>query len=156
MEPHHVVITVLTVAALYASNAAWKAWLNHRLAVREKELDSEERDSESKARIAMSELEYRKLELLARSQAQIPMTKEFSDGADDFRNDSLNKLKPADTFEIPRSNFEVDGETAAEITNSPRERSVDVRMDGEFFIQSVSSGETRGYKLKVKRAIDGK
>src|SRR5690606_32856988 len=45
--------------------------------------------------------------------------------------------------------------TASSLTVKPREQSVEDRIDDDFIIQSVTSGETEGYRLKVKCVSDG-
>lgn len=145
MESKHILYSVLAASLIWGSNVAWKNWLDSQAA--EKEIDS---------RVQMSQLEKEKLRLLASAYEKEPFVKELSDGVDEFRNDSLHKLKPSDSFTLPGSNVEIDGKYASEITHKPREQSIEMRIDGEFVIQSVVSGETSGFRIKVKRVIDGK
>ncbi len=143
MDSVHILIASLSVGLMWASNVAWKNWLQKK-----------ERDKEVESRIRMSELEKEKLEILSKSQREIHYIKDLSKGVDDFRNDSLHKMKPNDTFSVPDSEIDVDGRYAAEITHKPREKSVEKRIDGEFTILSVISGDTKGFRLKVKRVLD--
>lgn len=145
MESVHILYSVLGVALTWGSTIAWKSWLAHQ-----------ERKAEIKSRVQMSELEKDKLEIMAKTQERAPEVKELSAGIDKFRNNSLHQLKPSDVFNIPDSDISVDGNYAAEITTKPKEQSTEMRIDGEFVIQHVSSGETKGFKVKVKRVVDGK
>jgi len=145
MESKHILYAVISVSLIWGSNIAWKEWLDNQ--AKAKEIDS---------RVQMSQVEKEKLQLLADSYKKEPFIKELSKGVDEFRNHSLHQLKPADSFTVPDTNVEVDGKYASEITTTPREKSVEIRIDGEFVIQSVVSGETDGFKVKVKRVVDNK
>jgi len=145
MESTHLMYTLLGGALVWGSSVAWKAWLT-----------SQEKQKEIDSRVKMSALEREKLETLSKAYQKEPALKELSKGVNEFRNDSLHKLKPSDSFSIPNSNIEVDGRYASEITNKPKEQSIEIRIDGEFIIQQVTSGETKGFKMKVKRVLDGK
>lgn len=145
MESKHILIAVLGGALMWTSEVAWKAWLDQQAKVKEVE-----------TRVQMSQLEKEKLALFQRAVKADPALKDVSNGIDDFRNDALHKMKPADSFAVPNTNIEVDGRYAADITHKPKEQSHETRIDGEFVIQSVASGETSGFKLKVKRVLDGK
>jgi len=145
MESKHILIAVLSASLIWGSNVAWKEWL-----------DNQAKSKDIESRVQMSQLEKEKLQLIADSYKKEPFIKEISKGVDDFRNHSLHQLKAADSFTVPDSTVEVDGKYATEITTAPRVKSIEIRIDGEFIIQSVSSGETDGFKLKVKRVIDEK
>lgn len=143
MESAHILIAILGSSLIWGSNVAWKNWLAHR-----------ERLSETDSRTELSRLEAEKMEIIAKASRTEPSLRVTSTGADNFRNDSLQQLKPMDGFEIPNSNFRVSGEHAADVTQTQREQSVEIRLDGEFIIESVISGATAGYKLKVRRVSD--
>jgi len=145
MKPVHLVTIMLGCALAWGSTVAWKDWLQNQAEM--KEID---------ARVQMSQLEKEKLQVLNEARHQIPEVKELTDGVDEFRNDSLHKLKPSDTFVIPGSDVVVDGDYAAKITHTPREQSTEIRVDGEFTILAVVSGDTDGYKLKVRRNLDAR
>jgi len=145
MDSIHILYSVLGVALTWGSTVAWKSWLAHQEKVKEIE-----------SRVQMSELEKEKLQMMAKTQERAPAVRELSEGIDNFRNNSLHQLKTSDSFMIPESNISIDGDYAAEITTKPKEQSTEMRIDGEFVIQHVSSGETKGFKVKVKRLIDGK
>jgi hypothetical protein len=144
MSSRDILIALLSVATMWGSNAAWKNWLAHKESV-----------AEIESRVQMSQLEKEKIALLVRSQEEVPETKAFAEGVDEFRNDSLHAMKPADVFELPNTDFTVDGHTAREITTPPREQAVEDRIDDSFVIQSVSSGEASGFRVRVKRVSDG-
>lgn len=145
MSSRDILIAIVSVALIWGSTIAWKEWLS-----------TEAQKKSIESRVEMSKLEKEKLELLAGAYKSNPAIKELSEGVDEFRNDSLHQLKPSDTFELPKSTVEVDGSYAAAITHKPREESVEIRLDGEFIIQSVVSGQTKGFRIKVRRISDGK
>lgn len=144
MDSGHILIALISFSLTWGSNIAWKNWLS-----------AQERLKEIEQRTVMSQLEKEKMALITRSYEQVPAVKSVVEGADEFRNASLHKLKPADQFELPGHGLSIDGGQAAEITYTPRQESLEVRIDDTFIIQSVASGETRGYRLKVKRISDG-
>ena len=144
MDSVHILMAVVGVALIWGSNIAWKNWLDTR--AKEKDVDS---------RVQLSRLEKEKLQVLSDAYRKAPEIKALSQGVDDFRNDSLHKLKPADSFSIPDSNIDIDGSYAAEITHRPREESIELRLDGQFTIQSVDSGAVAGFRIKVRRLEDG-
>lgn len=145
MDSAHILYSIIAIALSWGSTVAWKSWLAHQ-----------EKQSETESRVKMSSLEKEKLELLTQVHKKDPQLRELSKGVDNFRNDSLHQLKPNDSFTVPGSDMEVDGDYASDITTKPRVQSKEIRIDGEFIIQSVVSGETKGFKVKVKRVLDGK
>lgn len=144
MESKHILITVLGIALTWGSTIAWKAWL-----------DNQAKQQEVESRVRMSELETDRLALFARAHERQPAVADLAQGVDEFRNESLGKLKPADSFTLPGSDEKIDGRYAADLVEKRREQSREARIDGEFVIQSVASGETSGYRVKVKRVHDG-
>lgn len=145
MESIHILISVISASLIWGSNVAWKNWLSKRAEVRGVE-----------SQIQMSQLELEKMAIISKASGFEPTVKSTVNGVDGFRNDSLHKLKPADGFEIPDADFSINGTHAAEITQTPREQSIELRIDGEFIIEAVVSGGTSGFKLKVKRNSDNK
>lgn len=144
MESRHLAITVIGVALTIAAPVAWKDYL-----------DSQAKQNEIESRVTMSQLEKEKLSLFASGAKEAPEIAIAQRGADEFRNHSLHRLKENDVLSIQGTDIEVDGAHAADITHKPREQSIEVRIDGEFLIQSVDSGNVTGYRIKAKRIIDG-
>lgn len=126
MESKDILIAIISVALVWGSTSAWKSWLD--LQAKSKEIDS---------RVQMSDLEKEKLGIMSKARATNPGINELADGVNNFRNHSLNKLKPADSFQIPGTKIEIDGKYAHKLTDKPREESIEKRIDGEFIIQSV-------------------
>jgi len=145
MESKHILIAVLSAAVCWGSTVAWKDWL-----------ETQAKNKDLETRVQMSQLEKEKLEVISRAKTEVPYVKDISGGINEFRNNSLHKLKPSDSFTVPDSDVAIDGNYASEITHTPREQSTETRIDGEFIIQSVASGETSGFKIKVKRVLDSK
>jgi len=145
MESKHILYAVLVIALSWGSTSAWKSWLDNK---------SKQADIESK--VTLTELDVKRLAIFADALKDKPDLKKMVDGVDEFRNNSLNKLKPADTFTLPGSDTDIDGGYASEVTHKPRVEAIEIRIDGEFIIQSVFSGGVDGFKVKVKRLSDGK
>ena len=149
MESKHILTVLISAALIWGSCVSWKAWMTSQQETHAKEIDS-------KHAITMSSLEKDKMALLAKAQEVYPSIREFTNNANRVRNDSLHQLKPSDSFTTQGLGIDISGDYAAQITEKPRAQSTEHRIDGEFIIQSVISGETKGFKLKVKRVIDGK
>ncbi|WKT59318.1 hypothetical protein Q2E61_10365 [Microbulbifer thermotolerans] len=144
MEPAQIVIILVSAGLMLTATAAWKAWLQYK--AQEKQIESQ---------VRLSQVEKEKMELVAKASKTVPEVKIIQQGFDEVRNNSLHRLQPTDRFSIPGTDDEIDGRYASDITHKPREQSQEVRLDGEFVIQSVDSGGVSGYRIKVKRRIDG-
>jgi len=144
MGSQEVLFAVTSLALLYAGHASWKAWLTHK--AREKEIDLP---------LRMSEEETKRTELLSAALVHREPIRVLADGMDEVRNHALYRMKPADRLMIPHSDIALDGGTAARISHAPRVESEEVRIDGEFKIFSVDSGNMSGYRIKVYRITDG-
>lgn len=144
MNPQDILITVVTIALSVTAASAWKAWLASK--AREKEIE---------IGIRMSEQETARAQIMATALSQSEPARIVSEGMDEVRNHAFYRLKPQDTFTMPQSDVVVDGNTAAQLSHAPREESVEVRIDGEFKIFSVDSGNMAGYRIKVYRLSDG-
>lgn len=156
MNSKHIVITILGLALTWGGSVSWKHWLDTRLKEKEMEVQQIVEQERLKTQVQMSQIEKQKLKLFNEAKIQAPEIRRFEEGADEFRNDSLNKLKPNDRFQGISNDVQIDGRTAAEITQSSREPSEVVRLDGEFLILRVDSGETKGFRIKAKRILDNK
>lgn len=143
MESKHILYAILGVALMWTSGAAWKAYV-----------DSKAKEKEIESRVEMSRLEKEKIKLLTDIKSSYPSVEQMSGGIDSFRNHSLNTLKNSDKLELPNTTLNIDGNYASEITYTPRAESVEIRIDGDFIIQSVDSGSTKGFRLKVQRVTD--
>lgn len=139
MDSQHLLVLFLGAALTWGSVIAWKVWLR-----------SKEKRAELESRVSISQSEERKLSIMADALNKNTELQRVSAGADEFRNQSLSKLKPADKFEVPQSNVVIDGERAAVVTATPREQSSETRLSGLYLILSVDSGGMRGYRVKVK------
>lgn len=144
MDSIHLLILFLGLAVTWGSVVAWKAWLR-----------SQEARKETESRVDISKLEAEKLHVLADAMNRSSELRELSAGVDAFRNTSLHKLKPADTFSIPKTDLVVGGEHAATVTTAPRSQSVDDRLKGTFAIQGVDVSAAQGYRVKVRAIADG-
>ena len=156
MTPTNAIIIAIVLGIAWAAPAAWKHWLEHK----SKEKESNDRvklsEIESAKSVKLSEIEKQKMQLIADVKVSMPQVQLIQDGADHYKNESLRKLKPDDNFNLPNADFSIAGHTANRITTTPREESTEIRIDGEFSIVGVDSGEVNGFKLHVKRILDGK
>lgn len=144
MESTHILYSVLFIALTWGATIAWKSWLKHQAEIKGMDHD-----------VKLTKLENDRIGLLARAHKKEPYLEDLSEGVDEFRNDSLTKLKPMDSLTLPNSDVKIDGRYASELTHRKREQSEEHRIDGEFIILSVTSGgEAQGFKIKVRRRID--
>ena len=145
MNSTDLIIIAIVAGLAYATPTMWKHWLEHK---------SRERESDNS--VKLSQVERDKMQIIADIKTHTPQVQIIQDGADYYKNESLRKLKAEDGFNLPDEEFTVTGTMAEQITTTPREESSEVRIDGEFSILGVDSGEVDGFKLHVKRLLDGK
>ena len=145
MESRHILIIVLGLGLFATSGIAWKDYLNNTAKV-----------ADIESRVSLSTNETERLKIFAQAKAVTPQLASIQERANEFKNDSLHKLRPQDAITIPGTSEIIDGTYASEITHTPRAQSVDIRVDGEFVIQSVDSGGLSGYRFKARRTSDGK
>lgn len=144
MDPRHILILLLSFGLMWTGRLAWQDWLQQK---------ADEAQIES--RVKMSELERDKLELFAEAAKVLPEAESIRIASNEFRNSTVGKLKAKDEITVPGTDTKIDGLYASQITSKPREQSEEIRIDGEFLILSVDSGSLSGYKLKVRRVLDG-
>lgn len=148
MDSKHKLIVVISLALSVAAPLSWKFWLN-----------SQERMKDLDASVQLEQIENERIALLTKAKRAIPEVGVVTSGVDDFRNHALHRLHDEDRLEIlhdEKPAFVIDGVRAAEVTEKPREESIEIRIDGEFLIEEVRSGGIRGFKIKVRRVLDGK
>lgn len=144
MDPHDLLYGVLGVALIFATHSAWKLWLANK--AREKEIDLP---------LRMSEEETKRTQIMAGVIARSEPIRAIAEGMDEVRNHTLYRMKAEDRFSLPESDVEVDGHIASQLSHVPRAESAEIRIDGEFKIYSVDSGNMSGYRIKVYRLFDG-
>ncbi|MBL3601608.1 MAG: hypothetical protein JMN25_17380 [gamma proteobacterium endosymbiont of Lamellibrachia anaximandri] len=148
MESKHKLILIISLALAVSAPVSWKLWLS-----------TQERMKELEVSVQLEELENERIKLLTRAQKSYADVKKVTEGVDGFRNHTLQRLHPEDQFHMmegDKARVSIDGGRATKVTQTQREKSVEIRLDGEFLIEEVRSGGIRGFRVKVKRVTDNK
>jgi len=139
MSARELMIVILGMAALIAGGYVWKTHLNAMLD--EKEIDQ---------KLELSREETRRYELLRKAADLSPVLHDQMLQMQLLQETLLKRLAPADQLVIDDIPV-IDGETAQRIIRRPRAEAVESRLDAEFIILSVDSGQVPGgFRLKVR------
>lgn len=152
MTPEQITTVLITIAVSITGHFAWKRWLESREKLHQLDIT-----------VLLSKEEKEKMEIVQRAATQNPMLVGAKNSIDNLRLEMLSKLKPSDSFSLDgnihdyEKPFSISGDIAESVTSTPREQSIEKRIDGVFLIHSVDSGSIRGgYRLKVESKTDKK
>ncbi|MEW8049285.1 MAG: hypothetical protein AB2792_01850 [Candidatus Thiodiazotropha sp.] len=148
MESKHKMIMVIALALSVAAPVSWKFWLSNQEKLKELETS-----------VRLEQIENERIKMLSDARESYADVAKVSKGVDEFRNHTLHQLRSDDQFSIytdKKEELSITGEHASQITHKPREKSIEIRLDGDFLIEEVKSGGIRGFKIKVKRISDAK
>lgn len=146
MSGTQILILVISIGTLLTTSVAWKDWLA-----------SNERKHGQEVTTKLSEQETKRLELVTQALTATPELRQNKTAIDNFKSDISKKLKPADQLIIGEDPI-INGERAAEIVPSPKEVTIDVRLDGKYAINEVKFPTEYGgdYRFSVTRLKDDK
>lgn len=137
MEPLHWVVTVLGLAAVAGSVAAYKAYLRHR--------SEDKKLTEGTARdIALSQEETKRLRVMASATREIPLLENAREDFDEARHGIVKGT--GDAQQITVSGIPLDHTSAQIITMSKRTASRELQLNGHYEIRKVEwqpDGEVR-------------
>ena len=140
-------IVIVAAGVLFTASVAWKNWLNNK---------REEHADENTVKLSQQETE--RLKIVSDALTANPSLNEIKQEIEQFRSDLTKKLKPNDRIFVGGDNEQLlNGEEAAELSHTPREKSVETRIDGEFLITEVKFPRTldEKYIFYVERVSDG-
>lgn len=155
MNGQQIVAVILGLAVIYGTGVGVANYLEHRKQVRLAEIKSEEQTeflktinyANESTREAYSEA----------IQAITTVSKRVGPEVIDVANDSMNNLvkiaAASETAEI--QGVSISQQAASLLVTNKRETSIEVRLDGEYFVENTNFTNPDGYLLKVKRLKDG-
>ena len=128
MNSTELMVTILSLAAMAGSALAFRWYLKAR---------SEDKKVEqaTKERIALSDRETQRLEILATALAGRPKLQHVADDFDDARTGILKGVADAESMEVQGvtlTNFD-----ARSIAATPRQKAQEVRLDGVYYIHRI-------------------
>lgn len=141
MEPAHLVMTIVGLAAVSASALAYKWYLKSR---------TEGKDIEEEARrsIAMSQEETRRLEIMARAIQANPQIENLRQDFDDVRREILKGT--ADASKLTFQGVELDNRAARRIAAATRSESRAVQLNGHYRICKIDWEQNDRVRLWVE------
>lgn len=143
MSGNQVVVTVVALALVAGGHLSYKAYLDHQAKLHEME-----------HQVEMSQQETERLEILREAMEDKPAVQDMQENADDFRERLLKSAPDAEQIRIG-ADIKLSGQQALEYTRAKREKSTEVRVDGDFRVYQVdSSSADSSLKLKLHRVSD--
>ncbi|MBK8318448.1 MAG: hypothetical protein IPL05_07605 [Betaproteobacteria bacterium] len=135
MSPEQMIMTVLGVAALGGSVLAYKAYLRHKS-------EDKKVDAAMQERIALSQEETRRQEILARALTANPTLGYVQEDFDVARTEVLKGVGDADSNDFGCS---LDNGTAVAVARAKRAESKQMQLNGNYEIVQVNwqEGEVR-------------
>jgi hypothetical protein len=128
MSPEQLMITVIGLAVVAGSTIAFRAWLKHQS-------DNKKLDAEAKQRIALSEQDTQRLEIVTRVLKQQPKLRHAREEFDEARLDMVRSIGDADSIEV--NGEELSSAEAYEIGLTTRSRSKDIQLNGHYRIEKI-------------------
>ena len=129
MSPEQMIMTVLGVAALGGSVLAYKAYLRHKS-------EDKKVDAAMQERIALSQEETRRQEILARALTANPTLGYVQEDFDVARTEVLKGVGDADSLTI--SGVPLDNGTAVAVARAKRAESKQMQLNGNYEIVQVN------------------
>ena len=137
MEPVHWVVTVIGLATVAGSVAAYKAYLRHR--------SEDKKLSDGAARdIALSQEETRRLQVMANATREVPLLRHAQEDFDEARHGIVKGTSDAQQLTV--SGVPLDHTSAQIITMAKRTTSRELQLNGHYEIRKVEwpqAGEVR-------------
>lgn len=146
MTPTFLAITIVGLAITGASLVAYKAFLK-------KNSDDKQIDVEARTKIALSQEETRRLDLMAKATARVPTLAHANEDFDLARIEILRAAGDAATVTV--NSLVMDRETARAIGNTPRTQSLEIQLNGNYHILATDVSRPDEVRFKVQRASDG-
>jgi len=148
MSGEQAVAVILVVSAMSLGAFAYKAYLNNRKEIRERELTSEEDLRRLEQVVALSEQETKRMEIMGRFVASNPAAARSLENSVQAKDEMLSSFTGADSVEI--DGFTVSNEVASELVKTKRTPSIIDRLDGLYRVLSVDSSDPLSFKIRVR------
>jgi len=147
MSPEQLVTLVVTTVAVAGSYYAWKAYLRHKS-------EDKKVDSDMHSRIALSQEETKRQQILAEAFKQHPVLPYIAQDADSARTEILKGVGDANMIKV--AGIELDNTTAKSVARASRSEPVDIQLNGNYEISSVSWQPESEVRMKVVSVDDGR
>jgi hypothetical protein len=140
MDPNQIIGTVLGLAVIGGSLAAYKAYLKSR--IEEKNIDAQD-----KSRIEATQQETARMKILADALAQKPELQNISRDFDDVRSEFLSSS--ADATTISMQGLPLSSATARKIASTNRAESQAAQLNGSYRIMRIDWSNEGRAKIRV-------
>jgi F0F1-type ATP synthase membrane subunit b/b' len=163
MSSQQAFILIFVALLLYFGTSALGKFLEHRQAIKEKELEAEQAKSNQESLVetvknvveSHNKKDQKVLEVLEKAIEQNPKAQQIERIAIDTTNAIVRSTRNAETA-IINDTVEMSGETAEFLTRSVRVDWQPVRIDGNYRLLRVNSSNTRQRKVTMLNLDNGK
>jgi len=141
MTPTDLIIVVLGLAVVGGGYLAFKSYLKSK---------SEEKliDAETQQRIALSQEETRRLEVMASVVKEHPAVRNAQEDFDNARREIVRSVGDADSVTV--NGIKLDKETAKIIGSTKRSESKEVQLNGNYYVIATDHRQEGEVRLRVK------
>lgn len=154
MSSRELVVLVIMLAALYAGDSAYKAYLEERKNIRAEEVRREEQRDHLEAMQFMSEQETERMRIMAEFAREYPSVENAQRHAHDTATEMFKRAGgTADTIKL--DGVELTGADAQLLTRNAQRKSSQVRLDGLYRLWEVNSSFASDFKVKVRNISTG-
>ncbi|ATG75915.1 hypothetical protein AN401_11690 [Zobellella denitrificans] len=153
MDPKMLLTMVLGVAVVWGGTSSYKHYLDHRVKIRQEEAKSEEQQALIEHLKFSSEQETQRMQIMADVFQNNARLQSIADIAEDARTELVKRSAVAQDVTI--QGIHVTGEEAGELVKNARNKSEEVRLDGDYRILNVDSSNPEEFKVKVKSLDSG-
>ena len=154
MSSRELVVLVIMLAALYAGDSAYKAYLEERKNIRAEEVRREEQRDHLEAMQFMSEQETERMRIMAEFAREYPSVENAQRHAHDTATEMFKRAGgTADTIKL--DGIELTGADAQLLTRNAQRKSSQVRLDGLYRLWEVNSSFASDFKVKVRNISTG-
>lgn len=147
MTPEHLVVTLLGAAALTGAVVAYKSYLRHKS-------EDKKVDAAMQERIALSNEETKRQEILARALTERPVLGYVAQDFDVARTEMLKGVGDADSLTI--SGIPLDNATAHAVARAKRTQAKDIQLNGNYEIVHVNWQQEGEVRIKVAGIDNGR
>lgn len=153
MDADHALIAAVVTVLLFVGKSAFGAYLQSRKETREAELKSESDRDLIRTLSFMGEQETRRMELLQKVISADHRLDNVSRIAHDAHTELVKGFSRAERAEV--DGFALSGEAAGIMVQNARQKSEEVRLDGDYRIVRVDSSSPMVFKVKVRNIESG-
>ncbi|OYD25565.1 hypothetical protein [Oceanimonas baumannii] len=153
MDPKTLLTMVLGVAVVWGGASSYKHYLDHRVKIRQEEAKSEEQQALVEHLKFSSEQETERMKIMANVLQDNARLQSIANIAEDARTELVKRSAVAQDVTI--QGIHVTGEEAGELVKNARNKSEEVRLDGDYRILNVDSSNPDEFKVKVKSLDSG-